>query len=674
MEENKQEFSLEDIIKEFSDQEEASNTPEEQESPVSEQPESVPEAPEKSEPQVSGDTIRIGDTIRMDAIQVPKAKTVRGAEPIVEEEPPPETPAPEEFSENWEPEYEQPMGEYVPPQPILFHPKSRLRELKRKLVAGPEKLYYDLSEKGCGKLQLAIFVNLLVVLLCAGATALYAMGMVPENRMRLMVFSQFLAMLLSALLGSYQLIEGISDLFHKRFSLNTMLVFTFIACVSDGVLCLQTLRVPCCAAFCLEMTMSLWNTYHRRSSQMGMMDTMRKANHLDGIGSYTDRQEGMSTLLRSEGQVEDFMDTYSQTPRPEKTLGIYGLLALLASIAIAVTAFVFYGLHSAVQVLAVSLLAAMPASAFIAVSRPSAVLERRLHKLGTVLCGWRSVEILRSKAVFPLQFSDLFPVGTVKMNGVKFYSSREPDEIVAYCTAVITAHGCGLAPLFTQVLDSRNGRHLDAEELQYYEAGGIGGEVRGEPVLVGSLSFLKDMGVEVPEGIRVSDAVCVAIDGELCGLFAISYEKDRASAGALTTLCAYRHLHIALPARDFMLTKSFIRSKFGVNPKRLMTCSQEQWEALAGAPEEDAVLPASLLVTSQGLAPFAFGVTGARALGTASWVGVVVHMIGGIVGLGMMLVLILLSALELLTPANMFLYQLVWMIPGLLITEWTRSV
>ena len=42
--------------------------------------------------------------------------------------------------------------------------------------------------------------------------------------------------------------------------------------------------------------------------------------------------------------------------------------------------------------------------------------------------------------------------------------------------------------------------------------------------------------------------------------------------------------------------------------------------------------------------------------------------------ISLILTLTVLGALELLTPANMFLYHLVWMIPGLLITEWTRSV
>jgi len=39
-----------------------------------------------------------------------------------------------------------------------------------------------------------------------------------------------------------------------------------------------------------------------------------------------------------------------------------------------------------------------------------------------------------------------------------------------------------------------------------------------------------------------------------------------------------------------------------------------------------------------------------------------------------MLALTLLGAIELLTPVRVLLYELVWMIPGLLITEWTRTL
>ena len=238
---------------------------------------------------------------------------------------------------------------------------------------------------------------------------------------------------------------------------------------------------------------------------------------------------------------------------------------------------------------------------------------------------------------------------------------------------MIVADGGGLAPLFLQVLESRNGQHYDAEDLQVYENGGLGARVAGEVVLVGPLAFLMEMGVSVPEGIRISQAVCVAVDGELCGLFAISYEKGKAAAAGLGTLCGYRGLNPVLVAGDFTLTGSFLRSCFGINPRQILFPDRNSREEMkAREPEPDA--PALLLVTTKGLAPFAFGVTGARSLRTASILGVVIHLIGGILGLGMMLVLTVLGALELLTPANMFLYQLVWLIPGLLITEWTRAI
>ena len=83
---------------------------------------------------------------------------------------------------------------------------------------------------------------------------------------------------------------------------------------------------------------------------------------------------------------------------------------------------------------------------------------------------------------------------------------------------------------------------------------------------------------------------------------------------------------------------------------------------------------AALLATKDGLAPIAYGVTGARALRTACNLGVALHIIGGVLGMGVVLTLVLLGAMHLLTPVNMFLYQLVWAIPGLLVTEWTRSV
>lgn len=674
-----EEFNLDDILKEF-----ASPAPEnfdwEPEEDVAIWNGTIPEAPRQTAA-IPEDTVRLDEiTKAVKELEEPVSEEtirftpVHGEEPVEEE--PPVMPVHEEkvepFSEAWEPEYEQPIGEYIPPEPIVFRPKSRLQELKRKLVEGPEKRYYALVEQGLGKLQAAIFLNLLVALLAAGATAMYAFGMVQPERMRLLVFGQFLALLLSAMLGSYQLMEGFSDLIHKRFSLNTLLLFSLAACCADGILCLQQVRIPCCAAFSINMTMSLWGAYQKRNTEMSQMDTMRKATRLDSIVSSPDYYEGRPGFLRAEGQVEDFMDQYRAPSGAEKTLSIYALVALFISLGIGVTAGIMHSMYMGIQAFCASLLVAVPATSYITLSRPAALLERRLHKHGAVICGWQGVLGMSKAAVFPLADTDLFPAGSAKMNGLKFYGTRNPDEVVAYAAAVITADGGSMAPLFSQLLESRSGYHYDAENLQSYP-GGIGGVVNEEAVLAGTLSFMQSMGVDMPEGTRVNQAVYVAIDGQLCGVFAVTYNKVKSSAVGLTTLCSYRGLTPVMSTGDFMLTESFLRGKFGVNTRRIAFPDRKVRKELSERTSEENA-PALALTTREGLAGAAYAVTGSRALRSASIAGVTVHMLGGILGLLMMLALAIVGAGQLLTPSNILLYELIWMIPGLLITEWTRSV
>lgn len=665
---------------------------EEPEQEVSEQEVSEQEEPEQEEPVREETTEKetaaadFSDTVRLDPAVILRG-AVHNAQPVEEEEPAmtedtirldPEQilKAQEEkaaFTGEWEPEYEQPMGKYVPPQPIAFPSRSDSREMKRKLVVGPEKKYYELTEKGLGKLQFCMFLSLIVVLLSAASTVLYAQGMVPESRLRLMIFGQFLAVLVSALLGSFQMIQSVADLFKGRFTLNTLLVVTFFVCAADGVFCLLQERIPCCAAFSLEIFLSLWSEYNRRHSEMGQMDVLRKAGKLNGVYAKADAHEGKKVLLRAPGKVEHFMDHYNQVSEPEKRQDVYALIALICSAGVAVAAGLMQDLYTGIQVGAVSLLAAVPATAFIATTRPFALLQRRLHRLGAVLCGWQGVKQLCGKVIFPLRNEDIFPIGTTRMNGVKFFGERPTDMVMAYATAVVSAMGGSLATLFQQVLDSHNGRHYDAEELRIYENGGIGGMVLDEPVLVGPLSFLKEMGVEVPEGIQVSQAVCVAIDGELSGIFAISYEKTRSTTAGLSTLSSYRGLNPVMISSEFMMPEQFVRGKFGIKSKRLrFPDAQTREELWSVQPDEDA--EAALLATVDGLAPMAYCVTGARVLRRACNAGVVLHMVAGILGMLVVLALVMLGALHLLTPANMFLYQLVWMLPGLLITQWTKSI
>ena len=679
-----QDFDLEDILKEFSEHPEAENPAQ----PAGQMPElqldkelleesEAPEAkePEPQEPEESA----LPDTQEFSPVEEPASDAITTDEPASAVPPTDEPTIVMDLPE--EPEAPQPavaepafeVEEEFIPAPIVFTPRSRLKELKKQLVAGPERRYYELSEMGVGKLQAAVLLNLLVVLISGGVTALFALELVPENRMKLVIFSQVLAMLISALLGCNLMLDSLGDLFKGRFTVNTLLTLTFAACLIDGVFCLKELRVPCCAAFSLEMTMALWSRLQKHNTEMAQMDTMRKAVRLHGIVRVENYYEGKDGLLRKEGEVSDFMDTYKKMPSPEIVQSIYAVLSLLVCIGIAVFAGMLHGLSMGVQILSTSLLVAVPASFFVSISRPMAILEARLHMVGTVLCGWEGVKDLCGKAVFPISDLDLFPQGSTKLNGVKFYGSRNPDEVVSYTTSVIHIAGGGLVPVFDQLLKSRNGSVYPVHSFRNYGDGGIGGEVDGLPVLVGTMAFLRDMGVEIPEGTMVSQAVYAAVDGELCAVYAISYAKMRSAAAGLVTLCGYRKLKPLKLSGDFMLTEDFLRSKFNVKTKRIAfpdrdTCQKLQQHPID--PEE----PVLALTTREELVSAAYAITGARALRLSTKLGVIIHLIGGTLGLIIMLVLGYLGSTQLLTPANILLYQLIWAVPGLLMTEWTRIV
>ena len=643
-------------------------------------PESLP--PEEAAPEVFGDEAsQLNVTFHTAEPEAGDTPTIRIEFAQPEEEPQPEEEAQPE--EELQPEEEAQPGEAprteddsLPnegPKTIPLDRSAKLRELKRKLVAGPEKRYYSLSELGIGRLQLAIIANFIVLLLCGLGVVLYSRGMVPASRGKLMIYSQVLCLMVSGLLGCGLMMDGIGDLFRLRYTMNTSLAITFIACMVDAWFCLDEQRVPFCAAFVLEMSTALLARYHKRTTEMAQLDTMRKATSLVSLVKEPQFYQKRAGILRGQGDVEDFMETYSRASGPEIVQQVYAFVALIACIGIAVLTGLLHGTSMAVKIFSTSLLVSLPAGYFIALTRPAALLEKRLHMVGAVICGWQGVKKLCGRAVVPLRDKDLFPRGSTKLNGIKFYSERTPAEVVSYTASLIFAAGGGLVPLFRNLLTSRDGTEYPVENFRDYEQGGIGGEVNGEPVLLGTLDFLEDMGVEIPQGTMVNQAIYVSIDGQLSAVIAISYAKMRSASAGLVSLCGCRKLKTLLLAGDFMMTDSFIRDKFSIRTRRLILPPKEERAGLAARkadPESDVLA----LVTRDDLVSTAYAITGSMSLRTSCRLGSIVGIVGGIVGIVIMLALSYLGSEELLTPARVILYQLVWMVPSLLATEWTRGV
>lgn len=550
--------------------------------------------------------------------------------------------------------------------------RSKLQLLKSKLVAGPEKRYYDLSEVGVGKLQIAIAVQAAITLLCFVLALLFELDMISANRQRFLIFTQVLAMLGSALMGNELIIDSVSDLFHGKFTANALLVAAFAACMVDGIVCLATIRVPCCGAFAMSMTFALLGRYFRRSAEISQMDTLRKAVTLIGLRKQENYRGNEAAIVRDEGELEDFWDSYNAPSAPEKAQNLFCLIALALSFVIAVMGMFFGGAAVGVQVLACCLMVSVPAGMFVTLTRPAHLLEKRLHMVGTVLCGWKGVQALKSKAVFPMTDTDLFPAGTTKLNGVKFYGTRRPDDVISYTGSVIVEADNALSPLFVKLMAD----HRCAEQavLNFTDYGaGFGGEVRGEAVLVGTHDFLVSMGVEIPSGTVVAQGVYAAISGKLAAVYALNYAKMRSAAAGLISLGAVRSITPLVLSRDFMVSGDFLKEKFGVKTDRIIFPDVQEKQTLLET-SVDPMADVAALATRTDLVSSVYAVSGAGALDASCKMGLWLTIAAAALGLLIMAALAFTGSVQLLTPLRLMLYELVWLVPTWLITEWTRTV
>lgn len=666
---HKEELDLESIVKEFS------------EDPTLDDilREFAPEEPEPPAQSPSGDTVRLDSVqssvrrrISMDHTQPFRTQFSEEEIPDEPKVSAPKQPAVEPFSEDWEPEYEEPMGNYTPRQPIVFQSRDRLRQLREKLVAGPEKRYYELAEDGIATLRLSAFINLLVFLASACITLAYTMEYIGPNRIRLVVFCQLLAILVSALLSHGRLLDGLTTLLRGRFTLYTLLSVTFAVCCVDGLVCLDQERISCCSIFCLQAALSQWAACHSRQREMLQMDTLRKASELTAVVRIEDYWDGISGYVTTQGEPESFTEQYQAPSGPERSLNIYGAVSLVFSTILAIAMGMRSGWAFGLQVMTAALLVSVPATAFISMYRPEAILQKRLHALGTVLCGWQGVKAVDKQVVFPISHKDLFPSDTIRMNGMKFYGSADPDMVICYVGSLISHEGGSLTAIFDQLMAGRYIRHAPVEEFGSYP-GGLSALVDGEPVAVGTLEFMGQMDIQVPKEARIPHAVYAAMDGVLSGVFAMQYSRSKPAAAGLRNLCSHGRLSPVLISRDFMLTARFLREKLKVNAKRISFPDGDTRLSLSKhTPTPDAAVVA--LTVREGLPQRSFAITGAWALRSAQTGGAVIHILGGALGIAAVTVLALVGASELLTPANLLLYSLVWMIPGFLITEWTRYI
>lgn len=294
---------------------------------------------------------------------------------------------------------------------------------------------------------------------------------------------------------------------------------------------------------------------------------------------------------------------------------------------------------------------------------PLYYLSRRLGRSGCAAAGYAGARAVSRSRRLILTDDDLFPPGTVTLNGYKVFG-EERARAVSYAASVAKAAGSSLTPLLERQLTAEGGFHLPVEWLNYCEEGGVEANIRGETVLMGSAYFMKKRRVALPRDMKLSTGVFLAVDGALTAVFAVKYQPSRNAEWALRTLKRF-HITPVLAVRSGNVTPGLIKRKFGVDARPVYPDVSTRL-ALAQLAEQRGEQP-YVIVCREGLMPLVESVAGSRRAVKAVRTATILGYIGAAVGVALAYYLTSIGNFALLTPIAMVVYQLLWLLPTLLL-------
>lgn len=613
-----------------------------------------------------------GDTIRFTPVEEEKApEPERPAVWTYHGEPDPERPAPDpkEARELARAERrEKRQAEKRRRQLERFQKKEarkkRAQEQPEHTFASPEAAYAFYAAASGTRLRL-----LVSTLLCLGSVLLLMLS----TPLITGAFSDHAAVFSAAMLGllllqavcSYDVcLSGVIALLRFRFDQYSMLFLALCAVVADAFFAVAEGRTPFCTVAGILLLLALWG---RELLYDARRRSLRAISNMDEpVAAIREEKawHGYDCIFRAPGDAEQFAVQLEMPDAGSRIMRVWAPVMTAVTLALSVLTSLRTGEHF-LWAWSAMLLASFPAGILIAYAKPFSALARRLYRAGAAIAGWQGARILSGEAGLIVEDADLFPPQNVTQGGMKLYGSRPAPMVIGYANAVVQTAGSGLVPLFEQMMHDQNGRRYTVDTFRRYEGGGLGATIRGDVVLMGSIAFMKLMRVRVPEGTRLKQAVYLSVNGELTAVFALNYAPAESVRAGLSAVLRAGSLVPVLATRDFMITPQFLKLRYKIPPEHIEFPIVEE-RARLSSQEIPRTGPQGALMARSSFASFAGSVVSARTLRGAAIIAMIVALAGSVLGTALMFFLTFLGSSFSASCWNLFLYTVLWLIPGLL--------
>jgi len=478
-------------------------------------------------------------------------------------------------------------------------------------------------------------------------------------------------LLLQCILALDPLSRGIREMIRGQFTVPGMLLLTASVTAIQGFATLRDSAFSFSVTGAFLVTLGLWGEYLQVSAKLRTLVLVMNMESPKAAARFPQVWKEKDGLCRVEADLTRLTRDLESRSIGEKAVDTTALILTAASLAVAC----LLALRGGVDFLwawDLLLLGACPIGGALAFSRTFCLASKYLKSCGAALAGYDGALRLSGEAAVVLTDDDLFSRQHLSLNGIKVFGDFSAERLLGYAVALLQRSGAkSLCRTFDDVLTEQNGPHYRTGDFRTYEAGGLGGQVQADVVLLGGLGFMDLMGVQLPMDTRLKQALYISVNGVAEGVFAISYHPSDAVRSGLSALLSCRKIEPVLATQDPLITPALVKLKYGLPGDYLEYPSGKDRAILATAAEGEGEQGAYL--SRDSFLSFSVAVAVGRQLRRSVSLAFALAALAAVIGFLLLTVMAVVNAREAADAVTLLVYHMIWLVPVGLLTRRIRK-
>ena len=273
------------------------------------------------------------------------------------------------------------------------------------------------------------------------------------------------------------------------------------------------------------------------------------------------------------GFLKRFLEL-SYNPDPAETASQFlAPIGLISSLVLCIaTLLITQSVPTALSAFAAASCACVAVTNMLGINLPMSRLCKTARRAGAMVVGYEAVRELGNVNAVMVDAEDIFPRGTVVLNGIKTFGNRAgAEDAIIFASALMNEVGGPLSGVFDQVISEIEDALPEVESFTYEDGHGIVGRVDGKKIYIGNRGLMINHRIEPPareEETQYASGnqqiIYIAVDTVVSAMLVLTYAADRRRKNELQRM-EDSGVSVLIRTTDVNVTPQLISRLFGID-------------------------------------------------------------------------------------------------------------